>query len=261
VYPVLFDLGPWPVQTYYLFWSLALTLAVLWTRKRAAGFYGLDDDFVRKLMAITMTGMFIGARAGWILDASPVMRQGKTLAELLLFGGLSAAGGFWGGGLGALVFFYRKRKWGLIAPFAESAALPAALLIVVGRIGCFMNGCCLGRPTDLPWGVLFPEVVPAVARHPVQLYYSGWCALVLAFLFCIEHRSFLWKRASGARSAVLMPLFIFLYSGGRLVLDSFRAGGPSEVGLSDTLLFTGGLALGFGWLCLSAFATLRRSNV
>lgn len=73
MHPVLLDLGPWPVQTYYVFWSLALTLAVLWTRKRAVRLYRLEDDFVRTLMAIIMTGMFIGARAGWILDASTMM--------------------------------------------------------------------------------------------------------------------------------------------------------------------------------------------
>lgn len=123
-----------------------------------------------------------------------------------------------------------------------------------------MNGCCLGRPTDIPWGVVFPEAVPMTARHPVQLYYSGWCALVLAFLFYIERRCFPWKRTPAARPAVLMPLFIFLYSSGRLILDSYRDGGPSEVGLSDTHLFTDGLALGFGWLCLSGFIALRRRN-
>jgi phosphatidylglycerol---prolipoprotein diacylglyceryl transferase len=50
------------------------------------------------------------------------------------------------------------------------AVVPAGLLALgIGRVGCFLAGCCYGGPTTLPWGIVFPELGPA-ARHPLQLY-------------------------------------------------------------------------------------------
>jgi phosphatidylglycerol:prolipoprotein diacylglycerol transferase len=62
------------------------------------------------------------------------------------------------------------------------AIVPAGLLaLAIGRVGCFLAGCCYGRPTALPWGVVFPELGPP-ARHPLQLYSALGDALLLLAL-------------------------------------------------------------------------------
>lgn len=86
--------------------------------------------------------------------------------------------GFWSGGLSsmggvALGFLAAAGAASLLreplAPLVD-ALVPGALLgLGIGRIGCFLGGCCMGRPTDLPWGVVFPELGPP-PRHPLQLY-------------------------------------------------------------------------------------------
>ena len=84
--------------------------------------------------------------------------------------GLSSSGALAGGLAAALVV---ARACGAPAADLLGALAPAALVAcALGRIGCFLAGCCQGRPTDLPWGVVLPDLGPP-ARHPVQLYEAG----------------------------------------------------------------------------------------
>jgi phosphatidylglycerol:prolipoprotein diacylglycerol transferase len=63
---------------------------------------------------------------------------------------------------------------------------PAGLLgLGIGRIGCFLAGCCYGRPTALPWGVIFPDLGPP-ARHPLQLYSAAGDLLLVAWLISVS---------------------------------------------------------------------------
>lgn len=82
-------------------------------------------------------------------------------------GGLSSSGGLVAG-LAAIWLLARVLR----RPATEllDALAPAGLLALgIGRLGCFLAGCCYGRPTALPWGLVFPDVGPP-ARHPLQLY-------------------------------------------------------------------------------------------
>ena len=83
-------------------------------------------------------------------------------------GGLSSMGGIGGIALALVASGSRRRR----AEFADALAPAGILALAIGRIGCFLGGCCYGRPTELPWGVVFPEVGPP-ARHPLQLYSAG----------------------------------------------------------------------------------------
>jgi prolipoprotein diacylglyceryltransferase len=95
-----------------------------------------------------------------------------------LFAAIRGGNGFWTGGLAS--------TGGIVAGLAATWAIaracarplhelldplaPAAIAALgVGRLGCFLGGCCFGAPTMLPWGVVFPELGPP-ARHPLQLY-------------------------------------------------------------------------------------------
>jgi phosphatidylglycerol:prolipoprotein diacylglycerol transferase len=98
-------------------------------------------------------------------------------------GGLASTGGI-AAGLAATWVVARLARRPALALLDEIA--PAGLLaLAIGRVGCFLAGCCYGRPTGLPWGVVFPEVgLPA--RHPLQLYSA---AVDLALLLLLPRRS------------------------------------------------------------------------
>jgi len=97
-------------------------------------------------------------------------------------GGLASAGGV-AAGLAATWAIARLAR----RPAGEllDAIVPAGLLaLAIGRVGCFLAGCCYGRPTALPWGVVFPALGPP-ARHPLQLYSA---AGDLVLLLLLPHR-------------------------------------------------------------------------
>ena len=131
----------------------------------------------------------LGARLFYVAFYAPdyFMANPWTVFDLRT-GGLVFYGGLLGGLLGALGYIRKKRLsfWNLadiLAPFL-------ALGYSIARIGCFLNGCCYGKPTELPWGMVFPSV-DLVSRHPTQLYSSFLSFLLFAYLYRLfPRRSF-----------------------------------------------------------------------
>lgn len=78
-------------------------------------------------------------------------------------------------------------KWALDVRVktGDSFAVPVAAAIGVGRLGCFVGGCCYGTPTDLPWGVVFPAV-DSQPRHPTQLYEAAFHLTAAAVLYRLQ---------------------------------------------------------------------------
>ena len=94
-------------------------------------------------------------------------------------GGLASTGGI-AGGLAATWLVARLARRPAAALF--DALAPAGLLaLAVGRVGCFLAGCCYGRPTTLPWGVVFADLGPS-PRHPLQLYSAAADLALVALL-------------------------------------------------------------------------------
>ncbi|HMC09991.1 MAG TPA: prolipoprotein diacylglyceryl transferase family protein, partial [Pirellulaceae bacterium] len=140
-------------------------------------------------------GAMIGAKLPFVfsdwqefLSGAAWFSNGKTIL-------LGLAGGYFG---------VEVAKWclGIRTRTGDSFVVPVATAIAIGRIGCFVGGCCYGTPTDVPWGVVFTQV-DQLPRHPTQLYESAFhasCAVVLAIgLSCG------WCRGN------LMKLYIVLY--------------------------------------------------
>jgi len=133
----------------------------------------------------------------------------------------------WTGGLvflGALIFdciagaWYIKRYqldfWTISDILAPGAALGQA----IGRIGCFMAGCCYGKPTTYPWAVIFHDphsLAPlGVPLHPTQLYHSMACLIIFAILMVLR------KYKSFAGQVFLW--YLILHSTQRLLIERFR---------------------------------------
>src|SRR5687768_546020 len=165
--PTLFHIGPFTLYSFGLLVILGFLAGTALGGKlaRERGLPG--DAFLDGAIFILFAGI-AGARLLY------VALNWKTFS-----GQLANVGALWQGGMSfhggviaavaAGVLYMRHRKIPLLA-MSDAAAPGIALGYTIGRIGCFLNGCCYGTPTDLPWGVVFPHAEVPVACHPTQLY-------------------------------------------------------------------------------------------
>lgn len=255
MFPVLLFLGPFKIETYYVFWGVALCLMVLWTRKRAVGIYGIGFADASDILLWVICGVFVGATIGGYFDHWS--RYSESPRDILYFwnSGLSSGPGFIGGGLAGL---YKIRRLGVsLENFAESASLPCAFMIFIGRFGCFFAGCCLGVATDSALGVKFP--FSNVYRYPTQLFESLAGLLIGLLLFAAEKKM---KRTpeEAAKGALLWPLFLMFYGSYRVLFDFLRDG-DRIFGLRVGQ-YTGVIAalVGIAWFCFSIRRIVKGSK-
>jgi len=123
-------------------------------------------------------GAMIGAKLPFVLTDWEGLRSGAAWFD----NGKTILAGLVGGYLGVEL---AKELLGVTIKTGDSFAVPVAAAVAVGRLACFVGGCCYGKPTSLPWGVVFHD---GVARHPTQLYESAFHALAAIFLAWTERR-------------------------------------------------------------------------
>ncbi len=258
MYPDLFEIWGFTIDTYTVVWALALAGALAWTRFRASRVYGLADEDARVTLFWGFLGILIGARLGNILMEWPLYAAQPQKLLRPWEGGISALPAILGGGLAALLVLRKKKipAW----PLAEAASLPAAALVAAGRWGCFAEGCCYGEISKVPWAVHFPFDRAQILRHPTQLYESLSALALLAVLAFIEKR--FRKTGKGrAPAAFLWPLFLTGYGLIRLVVDRFR--GEAVFRTPMALAWSLGLSvLGIAWLAVSVsrFSKVHREE-
>lgn len=132
--------------------------------RRDAKKIGIAPDIISDLFFWVVVGGIIGARIFYILTFLPMFIENPLEMIMIQHGGLSWQGGLILGGLSGIWFVKRKKLelfkiLDLIAPYV-------ALGQAIGRIGCFLNGCCYGKP--VAWGVHFPQLAEPV--YPTQLF-------------------------------------------------------------------------------------------
>jgi phosphatidylglycerol---prolipoprotein diacylglyceryl transferase len=88
-----------------------------------------------------------------------------------------------------------------------------AASVAVGRLGCFVAGCCYGRPTSLPWGVVFAQH-DSQPRHPTQLYEAAFHALAAVVLYQLQR--------VGVFRGNLIKLYIIAYAAYRFLTEFLR---------------------------------------
>lgn len=245
MHKILFKLGSIEVHSYYVLWTFALSVAVIWIRRRAVRRYLVEDESARMCLIFGFIGMLIGARVGGYFDHWTYYAADPLRVLNFLEGGLSSTTAFLGAG--ALGIFYCSRHRLEVWRIAEAASIPAAATVAIGRIGCFLNGCCYGVTSDLSFALHFPFDHPGIRRHPTQLYYSLGASLILMILLFIEK-----KVGSGSRrkikGAVLWPVFMILYGGMRFLVDFLRVGDRIMGLRTGQFVGIGVLIAGIGWL-------------
>lgn len=238
---ILFYLGPVPIRAYGLMLWIGLVVGLIRTIRVAKDTSIKPENVVDAVLISLITGVFTAHVTSIILDL-PYYWQRPSEILGLWTGILSPEGGlkglsFHGGLAGGLLaaFLYSRKK---AIPFLELADLCSpGLILAYGftRIGCFLNGCCYGIPTSLPWGVRFhldpvsPEMT--APSHPTQLYSAAAAVLLFMALRAIEKR----RRFVGQ----VFVSFLCLYSLYRFLLEFLRRGVTAEVvflGLTEAQL-------------------------
>ena len=211
--------GPVDIKSYGAMLVLGFAAATLWVI-HDGGRRGHEPAIFVDLAIYILLGAVIGARLAYVLLDWHAYEKHPGAVLALWQGGLSFHGGVAGAMLSGAVFCWRFRK-----PFWEMADLLAPAVAIgyaFGRVGCFLNGCCYGVPTHLPWGVRFPAATFLDGRpigepvHPTQLY--GAAASLLIFGLLLLARSHLRVRGH------LFALYVILYSIYRFLVEFLRHG-------------------------------------
>ena len=224
MYPELFRIGSFPVNTYGVLLALGMLLA-LFVAAKLGSKDGLPRERIYDLGLWTLIGGLVGAKILMILtDGLPADFSAANLFDFLRSGGVYY-GGLIGGFLTLvlLVRHYKLPFWKVADAFAPGLALGQA----IGRQGCFAAGCCWGKETHLPWGVHFTDAahdftgVPvyginseSLYLHPTQLYESIAMFIVCAILVYLHRK----KRFDGQ----VLIAYGVLYGIIRFCIEFFR---------------------------------------
>ena len=261
MYPELFRIGNFPINTYGVFLAVAFLCAIL-IAVRLARRDGLPAEKIYDLCLWMLLAGLVGSKI-LMLFTEPDYRDNPALFLSLDF--LRSGGVWYGGLLGAVLagYFLMKRYKLPWWKTADACAPGIAIGNFFGRQGCFAAGCCWGKPTTLPWGVKFSEAghqitgVPIDAHlHPTQLYESFGMLLVFLFLLWLHKR----KRFDGQ----VILAYALLYSAIRFAIEFVRDdprgdifGLTSLTGLSTSQLIS--LVIGI-WALILLIRRRRRAN-
>ncbi len=185
--PVVIQIGPIALRWYGLMYAAGYTFGYLLARHRIRrGWTVLTSSALDSLIGYLVIGMLIGARLTYVLIYDHRAYAAHPLDVFALWhGGLSFHGAILGMAIGCALFAYRRRI--PLLEITDLVALCGTPGLFFGRLGNFINAELYGRPTNVPWAMIFPTDPLALPRHPSQLYEAvGEGVLVGAFLWWLD---------------------------------------------------------------------------
>ncbi len=228
--PVIVHLGPLAVRWYGVMYLIGFMFAMWLANRRADQSKGIwTRDQVSDLLFAGFLGVVIGGRVGYVLFYNFDLFVANPLYLFEVWtGGMSFHGGLLGV-ITAMLWYGHKhnRTFFSIADFI-APLVPFGL--GAGRLGNFINGELWGRPTDVPWAMIFPSGGP-IPRHPSQIYEFLLEGVLLFIILNVFIRK---SRPAGAVSG----LFLLCYGCFRFFVEFFRQPDP-QLGLFDGMISMG----------------------
>ncbi|MEM1236503.1 MAG: prolipoprotein diacylglyceryl transferase [Pseudomonadota bacterium] len=192
----------------------------LWSKAAPATAEQIGD-----LITWVVVGIIVGGRLGFVLFYEPAYYLANPAQIPAIWqGGMAFHGGFLGVVIAA--FLYLRSQGIALLPMADLMAYATPPALALGRLANFINAELWGRPTDLPWGVVFPGVAaqscPGVvglcARHPSQLYE----AILEGLLLCLVLLWLVHRRHGFFRPGLALGVFLAGYGAARFTVEFFR---------------------------------------
>jgi phosphatidylglycerol:prolipoprotein diacylglycerol transferase len=215
MFPDLLTIGPLTVHTYGLFVATGFFAGLIVTLKIAKS-QGITPHQVLDMGLLIIISAIVGSRLLYVFMNFSYYLQNPLDMLKIWQGGLTFSGGIIFAVL--VMFLYVRRQHLSFLRIGDLWAPAAAIGQGIGRIGCFMAGCCYGGPTDLIWGVVFTHpdsLAPLnISLHPTQIYSSLSGFIIFLILLGLnskkvfEGQVFLW--------------FLILHSTARLLFERFR---------------------------------------
>ena len=198
--------------------AISFLAAIFFTKKTAKKF-DVSPVIIENLAFYLMLGVIIGGRVLYVMFHWSQYENDILGIFRFWEGGMMFFGGFIGGFLAGVLYLKKERIPILL--IADIVAPAIALGQFFTRIGCFLNGCCFGKPSNLPWAVQFPEECVAgtspvgeYSLHPTQIY-SSLFGLALFF--------FLWNRLYRPhKTGTIFALYLIFAGGFRFGVDFIR---------------------------------------
>jgi len=226
--PVALSIGPMKIHWYGIMYLLAFAFAwFLALRNSQRPWSPVKKTQVEDLIVYGAFGVILGGRLGYLLFYS----ADKWLADPTMLvriweGGMSFHGGLIGVAVSLLVYSRKYQVTFLsLADFA-TPLVPTGLFF--GRIGNFIGQELYGRPTDVPWAMVFPADPQQLARHPSQLYEAALEGLVLFFIIN-------WYARKPRLYGEVTGLFLILYGAFRFMIEFVRQPDTQFAGQSALL--------------------------
>lgn len=219
MHPILLHLGSFTIRSWGLMVMIGIIVGVLLSMWEA-GRRGVDPENIIDLTILLIISGMVGARVIYVLANFNEYRNNLGLAFSIRSGGLAWPGAFLFA-LIATIFFVRWRKlsfWLL----ADILSPYIALGYAIGRIGCFLNGCCFGKITEPAWWSVY---MLGAYRYPTQIFSS--LASFIIFLFLVTRD---WYDKPGKRFLA----YIILYCVYRFIVEFFRYNATYIYSLSIT---------------------------
>ena len=217
MFPVLFSIGPVTLHTYGLLIAIAIVVGILITVYIGKS-YGMNPQQVIDMGFIMILAGIIGSRIAYVLinfsyyTAHPLDIFKIWQGGLVFSGGLIAV-------ILVIAWHVRRNRYS-IWQIGDIWSPAAAIGQGIGRIGCFMAGCCYGKPTDVPWAIVFtdPRSIANdwlnVPLHPTQIYSSISSFIIFIVLMILNTK----KKFDGQ----VFLWFLILHSTGRLFVERYR---------------------------------------
>jgi phosphatidylglycerol:prolipoprotein diacylglycerol transferase len=226
MHPILIQLGKLPIHTFGVLMGAAFLAGIL-ISMRNARMWGLDPEEIFNLSFWIMLSGIGGARLVYIII--DLLQKGadsefltRPIAWLAIWeGGLVWYGGFIGATL--TVLWYARRFQMPVWRVCDALAPATFIGLAIGRIGCLMAGDDFGRPTTVPWGIVFrnpealvyPDSLRGVPLHPTQIYMEAKSFSIGVFLMW-----FLRKRKSF--DGQMLALALLVYPPLRAIVEIYR---------------------------------------